>query len=1057
MEKRISEQDKLKRTLELEFSKLDRTSHNRVINASGQGIIGKTVDLHEFYDLQGWSQTGTATIKFGNTKDSFTIQGYSAGSSGYTQVIYPYDTRPISMYGRFELALNTNVYITPDTNIPSCTISIYRQEYTGGVWSTVETRSKTYAMGARTDSSFTIALDPDYFAVSCPTLATTQRIVISFLVNNNQTEIANLRDIWVGAKASEVKVANDDSSNMFYNMTTLQLAELITSCKVLKAGDMALHAITNSLYSYSGSAWIAITPTSHTHAHNDMTSKQGGTTNEYYHLTSAEYAGSGTGVFARVTSPVFTTPNIGAATATTINGAYIGKGLGTTTGTVIVSAGAPAGNTTGQDNSFFGNSAGNAITEGIQNAFFGRGSGRVVTTGDYNTACGAYSLDGIVVGDNNTAIGSYSGRNPVGSNNVFLGYNTGSGMTNGDANTIIGANYAGVAGSNQVVIADGAGTKRFESTSAGLIALGGATPEYTVTLENSMGRIVGVQTSATDVTGKAITIQGGSCIAGTSVDNVGGGVVSIKPGVGTGTNYGQVYIFASTPGVSGKVLNTNALMVTIDYKGIKQEGLTASHGVFTDAYGYLSSTGVLDMVHGGTGSSTGVNLCPTPPEQNGAMIYSTHASPGAWASLSANTTTTKKHLSMTGTGTDGAAPVWDDLSLIYLPLDGTRAMTGMLALRAGTAAAGTAPLKFQAGPLLTTPEAGAIEFTGDVYYATIITGSARKTFAFLESPSFTTPNIGASTATTINGLEIGATTGGALTIGNSLTLTLNTGGVTLTGNAAGSTLVLPSGSTALGTICTQAANNVAITGGSVTGLTGLAIRDTSAAYDVTIAGTSSTALTTGRTLTIDMVNAARTLKLSGNTALNQELLTTSNVQHAKLGLGAAAPTYCTMAINNDVSAPGNAALLGISAVTTQGLPTTSSYGQLYLFTPKNNVAINTGGVISFGASYDATYDTIMASIFGGRENATNPNTAGYLAFYTRDAAGTLAIRQTINSTGVVNIPNLTASRVVLTDASSNLTTQSYLAGTKVYYVSDSSGGTVNRKLTFTNGILTAET
>jgi len=32
-----------------------------------------------------------------------------------------------------------------------------------------------------------------------------------------------------------------------------------------------------------------------------------------------------------------------------------------------------------------------------------------------------------------------------------------------------------------------------------------------------------------------------------------------------------------------------------------------------------------------------------------------------------------------------------------------------------------------------------------------------------------------------------------------------------------------------------------------------------------------------------------------------------------------------------------------------------------------------------------------------------------------------------------------------------------LTGTKVYYVSDSSGGTVDRKLTFTNGILTAET
>ena len=32
-----------------------------------------------------------------------------------------------------------------------------------------------------------------------------------------------------------------------------------------------------------------------------------------------------------------------------------------------------------------------------------------------------------------------------------------------------------------------------------------------------------------------------------------------------------------------------------------------------------------------------------------------------------------------------------------------------------------------------------------------------------------------------------------------------------------------------------------------------------------------------------------------------------------------------------------------------------------------------------------------------------------------------------------------------------------LAGTKVYYVSDTSGGAVTRKLTFTNGILTKET
>ncbi|KKP98831.1 MAG: hypothetical protein US08_C0006G0001, partial [Candidatus Nomurabacteria bacterium GW2011_GWF2_36_19] len=45
---------------------------------------------------------------------------------------------------------------------------------------------------------------------------------------------------------------------------------------------------------------------------------------------------------------------------------------------------------------------------------------------------------------------------------------------------------------------------------------------------------------------------------------------------------------------------------------------------------------------------------------------------------------------------------------------------------------------FTSGTLLTTPEAGAIEFLTDAYYGTITTGGARKTFAFLESPVFTT-------------------------------------------------------------------------------------------------------------------------------------------------------------------------------------------------------------------------------------------------------------------------------------------------------------------------------
>jgi hypothetical protein len=62
-------------------------------------------------------------------------------------------------------------------------------------------------------------------------------------------------------------------------------------------------------------------------------------------------------------------------------------------------------------------------------------------------------------------------------------------------------------------------------------------------------------------------------------------------------------------------------------------------------------------------------------------------------------------------------------------------------------------------------------------------------------------------------------------------------------------------------------NAAAFTSGTLAGLTGLAIRDTSAAFDLTFAATSSTALMAGRTLTFDVVNAARTIKLTGNPTL----------------------------------------------------------------------------------------------------------------------------------------------------------------------------------------------
>ncbi len=54
--------------------------------------------------------------------------------------------------------------------------------------------------------------------------------------------------------------------------------------------------------------------------------------------------------------------------------------------------------------------------------------------------------------------------------------------------------------------------------------------------------------------------------------------------------------------------------------------------------------------------------------------------------------------------------------------------TAVLTLKAGTATASTAPLKFTGGALLSSPEVGAVEYQTDNWYATISTGTSRVAF-----------------------------------------------------------------------------------------------------------------------------------------------------------------------------------------------------------------------------------------------------------------------------------------------------------------------------------------
>lgn len=64
-----------------------------------------------------------------------------------------------------------------------------------------------------------------------------------------------------------------------------------------------------------------------------------------------------------------------------------------------------------------------------------------------------------------------------------------------------------------------------------------------------------------------------------------------------------------------------------------------------------------------------------------------------------------------------------------------------ITIRAGTASAGTAPLKFTSGTLLTTAEAGAMEFNTDNLYFTITTGALRKKIAIYDDSAGATGDV----------------------------------------------------------------------------------------------------------------------------------------------------------------------------------------------------------------------------------------------------------------------------------------------------------------------------
>jgi len=130
--------------------------------------------------------------------------------------------------------------------------------------------------------------------------------------------------------------------------------------------------------------------------------------------------------------------------------------------------------TSGFDNTAVGSLLGAALSTGALNVLVGYDSGQALTAGNNNTIVGTSNGNAMTTAFGNTFVGSAVGAGVTGSANTMIGFAVGDGITSGAKNTLIGCALSSLGNiSNNIIIADGDGNRRFNSDASGNIGLNG--------------------------------------------------------------------------------------------------------------------------------------------------------------------------------------------------------------------------------------------------------------------------------------------------------------------------------------------------------------------------------------------------------------------------------------------------------------------------------------------------------------------------------------------------------------------------------------------------------
>ena len=750
--------------------------------------------------------------------------------------------------------------------------------------------------------------------------------------------------------------------------------------------------------------------------------------------TSYTTVGSGT-VVALATSPSFTTPTLGAATATSINGVGItngGSGSLTVTGTASISGTSSGTNTGDQTLASLGAQA------QLSGTGFVKASGTSIT---YDSTSYQPLLTNPVTGTGTTNyLAKFTGTSALGSS---VAYDD-------------GTNF-------------GIGT----SVPTNLVSLGGTTAR-TIWMERNT-------TAAT--AGQGLTLSSGGAIAGTA--NLAGGDLSLKSGISTGTGTSAMHFFTATGGVTGTTDMTPSEKMTILGNGnvgvgitsptanlqvaqgttssgsVTTNGTTALVGVgtqFTNTFKvgdtltvsgetirtiatitddtHLTSTvafsttasGLSYTLTGGTRLSVlgngNVGIGTTnpsfifdvqSPSNEIGRFLNTYATGGdslfgfgdthnntIWSFGKRNTQDTFEitYNTATTTPTVRSGNLLTILSTGKVGI-GLTSPTAVLNLKAGTATANTAPLKFTSGTNLATTEAGAVEYDGSHLYFTATNGGTRYQLDQQTGGGRLDQITAANTTASIDSLNNAITwnwstastqipfgmTANALTSGTLLDLSSTaTSTITSAGTNAGSLLdITESGAM---TAFTGNLANINASGANAVGATGNALGINIAGTAQLMKGINFTDATTG--------NLGTTAGTSGG------MLFSFTGTHTGYGfqLSDATVSGTAMIVNTNSLTTGTSEQIVGNGLSSGMLLDLESNGTAAAASQKGlNVALqgtnSTSGITTYGAYLSNTHAGTTSTDVGLYATASGGTTANYAGIFDQ---GRVLIGSTTEST-----------------------------------------------------------